>query len=419
MKKSKIPMILLSAGISVVLWLYVVTVVSPNSDKYFYNVPVKIQGEYLLEQRGLMITSGELPAVTLHLEGNRTDLNKLDSGLIDISVDVSEIDVSDFDKDEGEYKPKEYSLALSDPSFRTNVANSSITVASKDPATVLITVEEKETKPVAVDIKWIGKQHEDYTVDKDNKILNYEQVNITGPKSVIDQITMAQIEVDIEGRTESISGRYQYTLCNAKGEPVDAKLVVADVEAINLDLKILRTKTVKLEVEWIPGGGVKPEDCVIKYEPETIEISGSDALVKDRTIWSLGKINLADIAESTTLILPIEMEDGISNVTGVTEAKVTITLPELETRTITVTDIQTVNKPENLNAEVKTKQLQLTLRGSKKQLEAVRPEDITVTVDLANEQSGQVTKNAVVTVNIDGVGALDVYEVTVVLTESQ
>ncbi len=418
MKKSKIPMILLSAGISVVLWLYVVTVVSPNSDKYFYNVPVKIQGEYLLEQRGLMITSGELPTVTLHLEGNRTDLNKLDSGLIDISVDVSAIDVSAFDKDE-EYKPKEYSLALSDPSFRTNVANSSITVASKDPATVMITVEEKETKPVDVDIKWIGKQHSDYTVDKDNKILNYEQVNITGPKSVIDQITMAQIEVDIEGRTESISGRYPYTLCNAKGEPVDAKLVVADVEAINLDLKILRTKTVKLEVEWIPGGGVKPEDCVIKYEPETIEISGSDALVKDRTTWSLGKLDLADIVESTTLILPIEMEDGISNVTGVTEAKVTITLPKLETRTITVTNIQTINKPEGLNAEVKTKQLQMTLRGSKKQLEAVRPEDITVTVDLANEQSGQVTKNAVVTVKWDNVGAMGVYPVSVVLTESQ
>ena len=416
-------MILLSAGIAVLLWLYVVTVVSPNSDKYFYNVPVKLQGEYLLGQRELMITSGELPTVTLHLEGNRTDLNKINSGLIDIYVDVSEINGTDLYEVQPDgtrvYKPKEYTLPLTDPSFRTNVANSSITVASKDPATVKITVEEQETKPVPVDIQWIGKQHPDYTVDKDNKILNHTEVNITGPKSVIDQIKMARIDVDIDGRTESISGRYQYTLCNEKGEPVDAALVIADVESINLDLKILRTKKVDLEVVWIPGGGLKAEDCKIKIEPATIEISGSDALLEKHPTWILAEINLAEVLESTTLTLPIEMEEGISNVTGVTEAKVTITLPELETRELTVTNIQTVNKPENLNMEIKTAQLRVKLRGNKKKLDSVKAEDITVTVDLADQGTGKVTKNAVVTVDVDGVGALDVYEVTVELTEPQ
>ena len=58
--KNKILTILLSVGLAVALWLYVVTVVSPNSDKHYYNIPITIQSEIMLQDRGLMITNREL-----------------------------------------------------------------------------------------------------------------------------------------------------------------------------------------------------------------------------------------------------------------------------------------------------------------------------------------------------------------------
>ena len=93
--KNKLLTGLLSVGIALVLWLYVVTVVSPNSDNHYYNIPVNIQGEAVLQDRGLMITSGELPVISLHLEGNRTDLNKINSSNIFCKVSANFFPCSD------------------------------------------------------------------------------------------------------------------------------------------------------------------------------------------------------------------------------------------------------------------------------------------------------------------------------------
>ena len=70
--KNKVLGVLLSLVIAFGLWLYVVTVVSPGSDETYYNIPVTLQNENILKERGLMLTS-DYPTVSLRLEGNRTD----------------------------------------------------------------------------------------------------------------------------------------------------------------------------------------------------------------------------------------------------------------------------------------------------------------------------------------------------------
>ena len=70
--KSKFWRVALSVAISLVLWMYVISVVSPESDETFYDIPVSYQND-VLDERGLMIVS-ETPTVTLHLKGNRSDL---------------------------------------------------------------------------------------------------------------------------------------------------------------------------------------------------------------------------------------------------------------------------------------------------------------------------------------------------------
>ena len=82
--KRKILFALLSLIASIALWLYVITVVSPESQETYYDIPVTYQND-VLEERGLMIVS-EKPAVTLRLKGNRTDLNKLSSSNITATI---------------------------------------------------------------------------------------------------------------------------------------------------------------------------------------------------------------------------------------------------------------------------------------------------------------------------------------------
>lgn len=405
--KNKILTALLSAGLAVALWLYVVTVVSPNSDKHYYNIPVTVQSEVVLQERGLMITSTELPTVSLHLEGNRTDLNKLNSSNITIGVDVSRI---------GE--PGTHNLSFT-PSYPGDVPNNAITVLNRTPDVITLTVEERISKSVPVDIQYVGSLSEDYMADKENKELDYENVNISGPKSVIDQIAMARIEVGLDGRVESISEQFRYTLCNEKGEPVDAQLVTTDIEAVTLTMKILRVKEIVLSVEVIDGGGATQKTSDIMINPQTIRVSGSDSLLTGLESLEIGSINLAEMPTDQTLTFPIKLPEGVNNETGVMEATVDVRFPELGTKSLVVTDIQAINVPAGLEVDLITQILEIQIRGPKAVVEKVEATDIQVRVDFANEQKGTATVKAEITISAEGVGAVGVYNITATLREAK
>lgn len=399
--KNKVLTALLSLGVALLLWLYVVTVVSPNSDGHYRNVPITVQGEAVLQDRGLMIVSGELPTVSLQLEGNRTDLNKINSSNILIGVDVSGI---------GE--PGRYSLSLTQPTFLADVSNTAITVLSKDPSTVTVEVDRRISKPVPVDIQYSGTLPENYMADKENRVLDHETVTVSGPQTVVDQIAMARIEVDLNAKSESINGQYAYTLCNEKGEPVDAKMIVTDVEAVSLNLKVVRVKEVALSVAVTEGGGATAETTVITLDPQVILVSGSDSLLEGLETLELGTINLSELEQDEILIFPIKLPEGITNETGVNEVKVDVKLPKLSTKELTVKNIQAINVPNGLEVQIITKQLELRLRGSADALEAVTADNITVTVDFSGEQAGTASVKAQITVSVPGVGAVGTYLVT-------
>lgn len=404
--KSKLLTFLLSLGISVALWFYVVTVVSPNSDKYFNNIPVTIQSEVVLRERGLMITSTELPRVSLHLEGNRSDLNKLNNSNITMSADVSRI---------GE--PGTHNLVLT-PTFPGDVPNNAISVLSRTPSVITIDVEYRITKEVPVDIQYTGTLPENYMADKENNQLDFESITISGPKSVIDQIAMARIAVDVDGRTESFSEQFQYSLLDAKEKPVDAALVTTNADAVNLTMKIYRVKEIALSVKVNPGGGASQDTSKITIDPQTIRISGSTSLLEGLESLELGTINLAEIHTDTTLTFPIKLPEGVNNETGLQEATVKIEFPELGTKTLTVTQFEAVDVPAGLEVDFVTKQLEIQVRGPKNSVSQVEPSDIKVVVSFANEQAGTAKIKAEIVIAKEGVGAMDSYEITATLRET-
>ena len=393
---------LLSLGIAIALWFYVVTVVSPNSDKRLMNIPVTIQGEVLLQDRGLMITSAELPNVDLQLEGNRSDLNKVNSSNVTVTADVSRIGTA------GTHKVD----------LTPVLPNNSISVHSSSHSVITIEVEEYEEKDVPVTVKYSGALPEDYMADKENLELDIENIHISGPKSVIDQIAMAQIEVDLEGRTENFSEEYRYTLLNAKEEPVDAALVTTNAEMIALSMKSYKVKEIALTVNVVDGGGASQATSKITIDPQVIRISGSTAQLEGLDSLELGTINLAEVYANTTLTFPIKLPEGVNNETGLQEATVTVELLNLETKTLIVNQFDAVDVPAGLIVDFVTQQLEIQIRGPKNSVNAVTAEDIKVVVSFANEQAGNAKIKAQIVIAKDGIGALGSYEITATLRES-
>ena len=412
MRKNKFVSILLSVAVAMGLWLYVITFVSPDSDETISGIPVVFEGETVLrEERGMMITSDQNMTVSLHLSGNRSDLAKLDKSNITIKVDLTKI-----------YDPGEHELTYS-YSFPGDVPSSAITVESKNPSTIRLTVEERIKKEVPVNVTYIGSVPEGYLTDTENAVLDYPVINILGPSSVINQIDHARIDVELNDRTESISESFRYTLCDKDDNPVDVAQVTTDTAEVRLDLKIQRWVELKLELTVNYGGGASASTSFVDIVPETIKVSGSETVLE--TLGGklhLGTVNLAEINEDTEMTFAIVLPEGVTNLTGVTDAAVGISFIGLGTREYTVSNIRAINVPEGMACDLMAEVIKITLRGPVNLLNSLMEEDNTLIVDCSGKEAGTSTMKATVEFSEEAfhsIGILGTVSVPVTLTEKE
>ena len=374
--KSKTTSILLSVVIALGLWLYVITVENPNQVSPYYNVKVVLEGENVLTQKGLMLTSDPDIRVRVDLKSNRTNLSNINSDNLTIKADLADID-----------EPGTHELSY-DIVFPGNVSASDVKVVNRQPGTVQVTVAERAHKEIPVLVSFKGKVRENFIMQATQMKLDSETVTVDGPKEVVDQIDHASIVIDCTDRTETISESYRYTLENSSNEAVDAAMIKTNVEKIRVEVPIVATKKIPLRFNINPGGGAQIGDCQIEIlDSDHITVCGSDTALDKLDEIVLGTLNLEDIAEDTERAYPITLPEGITNLSGVNEVTVKITFPQLDKKEFTITDIQPINVPAGKIAEVITKQLVLTVRGPARDLQKLTINDITVQVDLSDVDS--------------------------------
>lgn len=384
--KSKITTFILSLTIAFGLWMFVITSVSPGSEETFHNIPVVREGETVLQERGLMITGVSADTVGLTLSGTRKDLAKVNSGNITLKVDLSKI-----------YEPGTHSLQYT-ITYPGDVASNAFVEEARTPESITFTVEERRNKEVPVEIKWVGSSPEGFLTDKESRVLDYPTVTVVGPASVADLIEKAVIEVDLTERRESISESFRYTLCDAEGNPVDAEKITTNVQEIRLDVKIQRFKDLKLTYNLVPGGGATAENVDITLSVDTIRVSGSEAVLEklgDELV--IATINLADYPRNTDLVCSITLPEGVTNLTGVTETKITLAFKGLSTKTLVVSEFQCLNVPEGLTAEITTQELEVKIRGPLQLIQRLTAEDLHASVDFTGAEAGSYSVKVTIT----------------------
>ena len=395
-KQNKLLVFFLCLVLAIGFWAYVITTVSPGSEATYYNIPVILQGESLLKEKGLVNVTKEDPVISLTLYGNRSDLNKINASNITVTADLSHI-----------YDPGDHHLNY-DYVFPGDVASNAITVLTKEPSTVLLQVERLISKPVPVGIRYNGRVDTDYIVMKEERELDYEEIMITGPESVINRIAVANIDVDLEGRTSSFSENYRFTLCDARGNPVNADTVETNTGSVNLTLIIQRTKTLELTVKVIDGGGATKKTSEITIEPATIKVAGSEAVLKELESLELGTIDLKDWLKDGTKEFAIKLPAGVTDLGNTEKVTVTVKFPSLSSKTLTVTNIVAENVPEEIIAEIITQSAEVTLRGPKELMSRLTASDLKLVVDFTDAEVGTYSVKAelVIDSEFEGVGAI-------------
>ena len=382
MEKNKLYSMLLSVVVAFGLWLYVSNNVSIEDSNTFYNIPVVMEGESILNEENLMITGVSANTVSMSLSGARSDLNKLDSSKLAAKVDLSGI------KEPGERIALGYTI-----SFPSDVTPSTFTQGNKNPGAIYVDVDYRRVSEIPVLIKWTGNRSEDYLYDTENAVLDNNTVTISGPASIVDTIDHARVEIDLTEQVKSISQNYRYTLCDAEGNPVDAVQITTNLEEVRLEMQIQRIREIQLAADIVYGGGANEHNTNVSISPETIRVSGGEAVLAELgDTLTICTINLADLDKSTTeqkytLTLP----EGVTNQTGVNEVTVSIRFTGLKTREFTIERFEQVNVPEGMTVDIISASLPVKVRGPEAEINALQDENIRAVVDFTNAEVGTAT----------------------------
>ena len=369
--KNKFLTLLLSVAFAFGLWMYVITVVSPESEDSFHDVPVVFDGIPQLDSRDLMITSGTNVTVDLKLQGNRTDLNKLDKTNITILADLSKI------TEPGEHKVK---YTISYPS-----SAGVIEVLEQDPQYITVQVSQRVRKEVPVKLKTTGSMPENFSADVQNAVLNHKTVTLTGPEEVVNHIHSAVITVDLNSKNDTINQTCRHTLCGADGQPIqDVSTVTVKVSEIEVTIKVSQIKEVPLEILVEEGGGLTKDMVELIPELGSILVSGSPKTLENFNKIQIGPVKLGELTEDTKeLILDIVLPQDISNKSSLSQVKIAVKMPEVKERTIHVR-VSCVGVPAGYLVMFRPEEVEVRVRGLKILVDRLDASMIEVLLDLSN-----------------------------------
>ena len=405
MKRNKLGSFLLAVSIALGLWLYVVTYIDTDYELTLDNVSVGLEGKSILTaDRGLMILSEDEYRVSITVSGNRQDVSKINSGNIQVVADLSKIE------EPGEHKLT-YNIILPG-----DVPSGAVSY-QKDPDRVTVEVARKKTKEIPVTVTYEGDVPADYIKDTAALELDHTYVEISGPEDVVDQIHHAAITVDCTGRTESIYESLRYELQDQQGEPVDAEWITTNVSEVKVYLPVVMVKKLPLTVTLVDGGGATAATTKLSIDPAYISISGSETALAAVEELDLGIIELAQITKDQELTFDITLPEGITNVSNLPTATVSISFPKLATREFTITEFEHTNLASGMKWESLTKQLTITVRGLKAEIQRLNAADIIARVDLSGvENTSAVEPDIIFPKSYESLGVLGSYSVSVQVT---
>ena len=361
---------LVSLLLAVVLWFVAVQINDPSETVTFSGIPVRLTNTELLEQENkvyevmdntdvVRVTIRAPKSVTRDLRASDivavADVSKLtDINTIAISYSIQGISAAKYDTIRGDHE------------------------------TVRLNVEERASKWIRLIGQTAGEVAEGYLVM--NASADQTTIQVTGPESVVDRISYAQVEVDVSGVSTSMSLYVEPKLYDADGNLLDLPGVVTNVSNIHMEIEVLAVKEVPVvpDVTGTPAEGYLATGR-LECDPAVVRIAGLPAAIAGVNNISIPAEQL-DITGATGNVVNIVnikeyLKENVRLADNGFNGRVTLTayVEPIEERTIVLKreDFNFTNVPEGYELELVEPEggYRLTLSGLEEDVSAV-PEEM-------------------------------------------
>ncbi len=385
------------------IWVYVSSVETEEFKQTFRGVEVRLAGESILrDSRNLVVTDMDTATVTVEVVGPRRVVAGLDADKIYAQIDVSKLSRS-------AYTGQQYSVIFPDGTDTSNLR-----ITRKTPETVNFMVSSQTTKSVQVRGSFDGSIAEGFTAE--SPVFEPATITLSGPEAYLKNVDYAWVSFSKENVDSTYETEVGFTLMNADNEPCSTTGIIPSTETVTATLPLLMLKEVKLGVNLVEGAGATEGNTKVTIEPASVTLAGDSKLLAGMNKLTLATIDLASFTNTFSETYPITIDNTLKNATGATEAKVTVEIVGLETKTFKVTNIDYANLAEGFEANIETESLDVRLRGSPESLEQLKDENIRAVADLSDLNSATGTYMPKVKIYVDGftdVGAIGSSTITV------
>lgn len=390
-KNRKVFNIILAIILAVGVWLYVINVENPTGTVPIRDIPVSLVGEDSLAERGLMVTDQSQDSVSLKLSGRRKTLMKLNRKNITLELDVSTI------TSEGEH-----TLSCR-ASFPNNVGTDNVSVSDWEDLRITVTIEKQETKEIPVRGEFIGTEAGNCLAGAVST--DPDTLTLTGPAEALDGVSYALATIGGREVSDTVTESASVVLMGPDSKPASRKNITLDQETVEVTVPVRQVVALPLTVTLTGGDTSSAADVSVEISPKNITVVKEAGVDLPQSI-SLGEIDLNNVLADSSYAIPIHLPDGVvAWGQEVRFATVSLSFDEVQARQLETSQITFTNVPDGWKANLVNPTLSVWVRGDPEQVEALKADQIQVTVDLSEATAGDKLQRATAKVSLkDGAG---------------
>ncbi|ABN52397.1 MAG TPA: hypothetical protein DEF39_08945 [Hungateiclostridium thermocellum] len=385
--KKDLTLKIISVFFAIFLWFIVLDSSNPVTWVEL-NVPLKVENESSLKEKGIMLKNENFPRnVSVSLKGRKSAFNNIGLNDIEAIVDLSKVE--------------DVNTQFLYVNVYTN--KKGVSFQGVTPRVVEIELEKLGENPFPVNVVITGKPKEGYTVVKANAIPT--TVSIEAPDEIINSIGEVRAYVDVDNLSNDIIVNKECVVYNKEGE----KIVELD-KKISVDINIEIAK----EVPIVPAVRGRPAknytDGIHRVVPEKAWISGPSDVIDLIDNLKTEPIDIENMSQSMTKIVNLVLPDGVRLVDTPRSVYVDVVIEELAEREFVFNKesiaFDNAVKNNSLKYEILDDEIKITLTGTRQELNKISPESLKLSVDVGGLSEGEYKRplNVVIpdTVNLSG-----------------
>ena len=390
---------------AVFMWLVVVNIDDPVTEKTYTGIPVSVINEEVVTttNRTYQIVDNT-QEVMVTVSANRSVLNKIRSEDIIAVADMKELSL-------GTQIPIEVSI----PRYKYEKVYTS-------PVNLQVKIEDEAKNNFPITPSTIGTVREGYVLG-DLKP-NPEKVTLRGPKSVIDSISRVVAEANVSGLSENADIEGRLILYDVNNNVIDQTLLAnnlgKDGVSVRVTLHQIRSVPVKPDSSMITAAtGCKVSNVMV--EPKEVRVTGEEEDLDklDEIEIPAEDLAISDLTERTERMVDISsyLPEGVTLVdenAGSVVVTILIEQPGVKNYEVSTSSITVNNLAEDLELSYGSVDLEIQIRGPEEILKVFTVAK-RVSIDLKIYQSPG-TYLVPVTVELpDGCTLVDSDEVEIIL----